>query len=152
MADILINEWLALWSKAKKYNYVSRLAQDARPITNNEKALIEIVKYGSKIFTEPDVNKKAEKNNNSNVYAAALNNIFNAMKGLRIFDRFGFDLPKENNIEKTSRSVIKDFDEWNFDINKFDWINSESYECLSKYIPLGQLLDLLNNRVDTNIE
>ncbi|AYD48136.1 hypothetical protein D6B99_11340 [Arachidicoccus soli] len=151
MVDILIEEWLALRGNAKKYKYVSRSAQDARPITNNVKALIEIVKYGSKIFTRSDVNKRAEKNN-SNVYAAALNNIFNAMKGLRIFDRFGFDLQKENNIEKTSRSVIKDFDEWNFEINKFDWINNESDERLSKYIPLGQLLDLLNNRVDTNIE
>ncbi len=151
MVDILIEEWLALRGNAKKYKYVSSSAQDARPITNNVKALIEIVKYGSKIFTRSDVNKRAEKNN-SNVYAAALNNIFNAMKGLRIFDRFGFDLQKENNIEKTSRSVIKDFDEWNFEINKFDWINNESDERLSKYIPLGQLLDLLNNRVDTNIE
>ncbi len=29
------------------------------------------------------------------IYAAALDNIFKAMKGLRIFERFGFNLPNE---------------------------------------------------------
>lgn len=127
------------------------MGQKAIHVTNNEKTLIEIVKYGSKIFTEPGVNKKAE-NCNRNIYPAALNNIFVAMKGLRIFERFGFDLPKEDSIEKISPSIVKDFDEWNFDIPKSDWINSNSEEKLSNYIPLPQLLELLNYRVDTTLE
>jgi hypothetical protein len=53
------------------------------------------VKYGSKIFSEPDVNKKAKGGRNPKLYVSALHYIFLSMKGLRIFERFGFDLPKK---------------------------------------------------------
>lgn len=46
------------------------------------------------MFTEPDVNNKARGKGKEVLYAKTLNNIFAAMKGLRIFDRFGFNIPK----------------------------------------------------------
>ncbi len=54
------------------------------------------MEYGSKIFTEPDVNKKSNEKNKAKIHVAALNNIFQAMKGHRIFDRFGFNLLEPN--------------------------------------------------------
>lgn len=57
-----------------------------------EKILIEILKYSSKIFTEPDLEKKDKAN--SIICVAAYYNIIEAMKDRHIFDRFGFDLPK----------------------------------------------------------
>lgn len=147
MANILIDEWLALWSKATKYKYVSRYAQKAEPVHNKETALIEIVKYGSKIFTEPDVTKKQKAAANNNLYAAALANIFNAMQGLRIFERFGFNLPKEAKAE-TKLSVAKEYQEWEFDIRHFDWLNTQSDDRLTNYIPPNQLRELLENRID----
>jgi hypothetical protein len=89
IAEILVKEWLEKWTP----KFASHKAQYIRQVTNKEHDLIEIVKYGSKIFTEPDVNKKSNGSNTSNIHAAALHNIFNAMKGVRIFDRFGFNLP-----------------------------------------------------------
>lgn len=136
MADILIDEWLALWGQAKKYTYVNRKGQNAVPIYNNETALIEIVKYGSKIFTEPDVNNKQSGNTNNTLYAAALANIFNAMQGLRIFERFGFNLPKELSARKTKISVAKEYQEWEYDIKSFDWLNNQTGEKLTNYTPL----------------
>jgi len=50
------------------------------------------IKYGSKIFIEPDVNEKPA-TGDAKIYAAGLYNIFDAMKGLRIFERFCFNLP-----------------------------------------------------------
>ncbi|HVG40988.1 MAG TPA: hypothetical protein VM888_05195, partial [Chitinophagaceae bacterium] len=55
MADILKKEWLAICPE-----YLANpKGQKIQRVWNNEKALIEIVKYGSKIFTEPDVNNKS---------------------------------------------------------------------------------------------
>ncbi len=84
MAEIFIKEWL----KRSKDKWTYKGAQKMTKVFNNLKILIEVVKYGSKIFTEPDVMKK--KSSNTKIYALALNNIFIAMKELRIFERFGF--------------------------------------------------------------
>lgn len=151
MADIIIKEWLALWSRAKVYKYVSRFAQKAEPIFNKETALIEVVKYGSKIFTEPDVDKKGKGSVNNNLYAAALANIFNAMQGLRIFERFGFNLPKEAQRE-TKLSVTKKYQEWEFNIGKFDWLNVQTDERLTNYLPPDQLRELLENRINISLD
>jgi len=71
IADILIEEWLTNWKR-----YTSYKAQYKRRVEDRERDLIEIVKYGSKIFTEPDVNKKANSKGESHIYTAALDNIF----------------------------------------------------------------------------
>ena len=82
------------------------MGQDKRQIANLETALIEVVKYGSKIFTEPDLNKKGEGKCDPKIYVAALDNIFNSMQGLRIFERFGFNFPKGTRL-KTQRQQLQ---------------------------------------------
>ncbi|WP_010521441.1 hypothetical protein [Aquimarina agarivorans] len=57
MADILLSEWCY---RAKK-GYVNRKGQKADKVWNLDNALLEIIKYGSKIFTEPDLKKKEQK-------------------------------------------------------------------------------------------
>lgn len=49
-ASILINEWLNIGTP----KFAGRTSQNMQPVANCEATLIEIVKYGSKIFTEPD--------------------------------------------------------------------------------------------------
>jgi hypothetical protein len=67
-----------------------------------EADLIETVKYGTKVLTEPD------KKNNSNktppqLYIKAMYNILSAMRDIRLFERFGFSLPvtKKERVEPT---------------------------------------------------
>lgn len=55
MAQILVKEWLRRSNK----RWTSPKAQQISPIFNGLTAMIEVVKYGSKIFTEPDVQYKA---------------------------------------------------------------------------------------------
>ena len=57
MAEVMIAEWLRICSP----KFAVFAAQNMQPITSTERALIEIVKYGSKIFTEPDVADKSKK-------------------------------------------------------------------------------------------
>ena len=126
-------------------------AQKISKVYNNKTALIEIVKYGSKIFTEPDLNKKIKAKDTAKIYSAALDNIFNAMKGLRIFERFGFNLPPMKVVKPGRVSVVKEYEEWNFDIKQFDWLNTSDRK-LTDFQPLAKLLELLEEKVDVLLE
>jgi hypothetical protein len=148
MADILIKEWLKIWTS----RWANRASQNSQKVGDTEKALIEIVKYGSKIFTEPDVNNKSKTQCKSNIHVSALDNIFKAMKGLRIFDRFGFNLPKGNDPETENARIVQKYGVWCFEPKYFDWINAENEESLSDYKPLSGLIQLLNNNIDILLE
>lgn len=62
--------------------------------------MIEIIKYSTRVFTEPDPNSKKKMKASHKIYMAAMYNIISAMKGHRLFDRFGFDLPKTSSEKK----------------------------------------------------
>ncbi|HUQ67572.1 MAG TPA: hypothetical protein VM101_15525 [Flavitalea sp.] len=66
------------------------------------------------------------------------------MKGIRIFERFGFNLPKPVDSKISNRNVVQDYDEWEFDRGSFDWINLANGERLADFIPMWQLVDLLD--------
>ena len=147
IADTLINEWL----KKLTRKFASENAQDSRPVKDIERDLVETIKYGSKIFNDPDTNKKSKGNNDGNIYAAALYNIFHAMKGLRIFERFGFNLPEQRKTTAGAR-VVSDFYEWRFIPEYIDWQNVDNELVLSAYAPKPQLVNLLENNIDTSME
>ena len=148
-AELLLDDWLSLWTR----KHSNRAAQYMRPVENKERDLIEIVKYGSKIFTEPDIIKKAGlKNGEGQIYVAALQNIFNAMKGHRIFERFGFNLPKAVKPDFENYSMLTEYDSWEFDPQKSDWINSETNEALSGYKLPPELRMLFEHRINKELE
>lgn len=149
VADVLLKEWLKTWTK--KFTYWK--AQDMEKVYNNEKALIEIIKYGSKVFTEPDVNNKSRyKKSDRTLYVAALHNIFNHLKGKRLFDRFGFDLPPQERQKNNGITVIEDPQIWSYDMGVTDWIDLENGELLSKYVPTHELDVLLNDHINTSLK
>lgn len=144
--EILTAEWLKIWTR----KFAMPIAQKNEKVFNNEVALIEVVKYGSKIFTEPDVNKKARTKGESKLYAAALDNILTAMKGLRIFERFGFNLT-HTEAENSSSNLVTLYKEWDFDISKFDWINRDGIR-LTDYQPEKTLMAILTLNIDTTLQ
>lgn len=148
MADILIAEWLKRWGP----KWTVKIAQHSRKVENTERDLIEIIKYGSKIFTEPDVNNKMKGRGNPKIYVSALDNIFKSMRGLRIFERFGFNLPKASKPSIENSKVVQEYDEWIFRATHFDWVNTENEKCLSDYKPVSELIHLLNNNIDSLLE
>ena len=148
IADLLKKEWLIQW---RSYKYAIHKAQKIIPIDSVENGLIEIIKYGSKIFTEWDVKNKAKNiKKDPKIYAYALDNIFVSMKGKRIFDRFGFDLPPQP-IKETKTTLLENFEEWYYDMIGNDWINPETGECLSGYEQDADLEYLLENCIDTKL-
>jgi hypothetical protein len=148
MADILIAEWLQRWGP----KWTNPKAQKSRKVENTVRDLIETIKYGSKIFTEPDLKNKMKGRGSPKIYVSALDNIFKAMRGLRIFERFGFNLPKASIPTPGNSKVAPEYDEWVFRASLFDWVNTENEECLSDYKPVSELIHLLNNCINTSLE
>lgn len=147
IAELITKEWLKIWTST----HTSSKAQFSRPVKDTTRDLIEIIKYGSKIFTEPDVKQKVK--GKGIIYASALDNILQAMKDHRIFDRFGFNLPQ---IEKTeiqdSIQLISEYEEWSFNPAVSDWENIENDEKLSGYFPPEELVKMITEQIDVELE
>ena len=146
----LILEWEETWTK-KDDSLVDFRGQDMKPVYNTESILIEVIKYGSKIFTEPDVKKKKNSKIPPMIYAQALDNIFEAMSGYRLFDRFGFNLPKKQKV-KINPSFISEFENFHYDAILKDWVNLDSGELLTQYTPTSQLDWLINHNINTDLK
>ncbi len=147
LAEILEREWLKTWTA----KYTSNKAQKIRKVEDRGRDLIELIKYGSKILTEPDPNRNVKRKKiTRRVYIAALYNILRAMRGLKLTDTYGFDLPK--NKEKTLPFTTNEYDELFYDTEMMDWINNDTGELLSNYVPDPQLLNILTNNIDSELQ
>lgn len=147
IGEILVNEWL---SRSKKH-HTNRKGQDIRKVFDIEKNLIEIIKYGSKIFTEPDVRKSSKDQSNHQIYIAALYTILDAMKGKRIFDRFGFDIPKTNKTQLSNTKILSNYENWEFVPEIADWQNTTTLQTLTDYKPPSYLQAMLINNVNSSL-
>jgi len=146
-AEIIIAEWLELWTS----KYALRCAQNSKPIRNLERGLIEVVKYGTKIFTEDKPNRmKRGKKQRTQLYARALYNIMKAYQKHRLFERFGFNM-KRNIKTKPTAKLVAAFQSWQYSLQQRDWIECTSGERLTDFIPPDNLLEQLL-RVDLDLQ
>lgn len=144
VADILTEEWLLYWPDAH------RDAQDARSVKDVERDLVELIKYSSKTFTEPDTQRKSGKKCKPKIYASALDNIFEAFWGHRLFERFGFSLAKQAKAQSKVQWVA-DYQEWQYNMAAGDWVGKDIEATLSGYSPTAELLNLLDTDIDTAV-
>jgi hypothetical protein len=153
IAELIKKEWLEQWRPKNKneyrYKFATPAAQHIESVYNLETALIETIKYGSKIFTEPDLNKKSTLKTPPKIYARALDNILVAMKGKRIFERFGFNLPQQT--QNRSTKVVADFENWTFPKDSSDWVNDETGEALTGFLSPWDLSHLLNECINLQL-
>lgn len=147
MAELIIAEWLKQW----KPKYAGRQAQDMRPVKDLTTNLIELIKYGSKVFTDPTTEKYKHRKGMTKVYSKALYNILRSMKGHRLFERFGFNNPNPKEAPTGAKAVI-DFSLWTYNLKQNDWINKQTGETLTNYAPPVELLNVFLNRVDSELE
>ena len=147
-ADLLTAEWLKIWTP----KFTNKLAQFTRPVRDTNLDLIEIIKYGSKIFTEPDVKQKSKLRGNAFIYASALDNILEAMKGHRIFERFGFNLAKSEKQIANNIQLVTEYQNWTYNASVSDWVNDEQDEVLSGYYAPEELIQMLEFQVDFILE
>lgn len=149
IGDILVNEWLTTWNKKYK-QYTRPKSQQSKPTYSLGGALAEVIKYGTKIFSAKDVydkaNRKADK-----IYAAAKYNIVKAMKGLRIFERFRFDLPEKTKVIEPAK-VVTGHMVWRYMPQYHDWVSQDHEATLTGYIHSPELHHLLAHCIDMNTE
>ena len=148
IADILISEWLAIWTERETL----KVGQDKQRVRDVERNLVEVIKYGAKIITDPDAENKGKGSLSPKVYAAALDTIFRAMKPYRIFERFGFNLPKSPKSRKIKSVSEGQYQDWIFAIEVFDWVNTKTGQGLTEYTPTAQLFWLLHENIDTDLQ
>jgi len=144
MAEAIKKEWL----ERSKKGYAAHWCQKLIPVTNLETGLIEIIKYGSKIFTEPDLKKRAKETETAHIYLKALDTILSAMKGKRIFDRFGFNAPNENKPQQYPAKLLADYIEWEYDVKNSDWIDTGTGEVFTDYKMPSHLQAILENNIN----
>jgi len=147
VAILLIVEW----QRTKTRKFCCPAAQKKYKIKDLERDLIEVIKYGTKIFTEPNPNNKNNKKATSFVYISALYNILRSMKGIRLFDRFGFNLPNKDNFGKAEMKTFFDYDELIYKKDIMDWVNEDTGETLTNYTPTPELMNLLTNNIDNEL-
>lgn len=150
IAEVLKKEWMLQWNKTATL-HASHKAQHIVKINNLDKALIETIKYGSKIFTEPDIKKNKNSSLQPIIYAKALDNIFTAMKERRIFERFGFNLPKQQKQTSTSKLAFN-YQTFQYKSTVTDWVNTETGECLTGYLLPTELEYLLQYSFNTKAQ
>lgn len=145
-AELIVREWLEQCTSS----HASAAAQFIRRVEDAERDLIEVIKYGSKVFTDPTMKKRAKRKVSPYIYISAFDNIITAMQGLRIFERFGFNLPPQTRKRKFTPLTI--YEELHFDPQQHDWVNPETEALLTSYKPHPELLEILNNNIDTKAE
>lgn len=151
-AEILKSEWLRLWTlRPTNKKWVDPRAQDIKKVFNMDSALVEVIKYGAKVFTDPTENKNKQ-NRNLKVYARAFYNIMLAMKGLRLFASFGFKLPKDSKPERLPPRVTTDYEEWRYLPEFKDWQHTENELTLFGNMQDAYLEEVLVNCIDVLAE
>ncbi|MBS1684468.1 MAG: protein rep [Bacteroidetes bacterium] len=148
MGEIFIREWLEQCTK----DFAVSWAQKSVKVKDPERSLIEVVKYGTKIFTDPTISKRQNKPTNikvtHKVYAAAFDRIVTAMQGRRLFERFGFVLPKQQKRKGGNPTQLQQYQRLVYDSTISDWMDAETSELISGYKPDPEILGLLENQMD----
>jgi hypothetical protein len=146
-AEILKREWLKLWTR----KHAAPQCQDIRPVNDLEKDMIETIKYGMKLFTDPTMNKFRDKTVKPIIYISAIDNIVTAFKNKRLFDHFGFKVPAKPK-EKIFRTV-KEWENWLWSVHTKDWENLEDMnETLFRQDIDEDIRDILENNINTYLE
>lgn len=133
----------------KKGFWASKLAQDKQKIYDNEKCLVEVIKYGTKIITVPKDNESHIDQIPPIIYANALHNILVSMNGLRLFERFGFNA---NFKPKTKHEmVLKNYEILTYNPSIGDWEDDNNISISNFQLP-DNWKHLLEFNIDLELE
>jgi len=153
ISDLIKKEWCALWNRRyeKSRNWKRDMLAAPRlqvnvKVKNTIKDYIEVIKYGAKVFTDPEM-KKGE-SGKWKVYAAALHEIYKAFENRRLISSFGIDMPTAE-LNKTETKEVTGTQKIVYDKRLKDWIDTDTGELLTGYVPTGKLDYLINQCMNT---
>lgn len=142
-------DFILEWQNTFGANETNPKGQHMRPVSFEGRDLIETIKYGAKVFTDPDMIKDKKKRTQlPKIYIAALHTIYKALDGCHLLSTFGFKQPKTILDDEQEAIITKVFEDWLYDTQIKDWVNTETAEIMTKYKPDGKLQYLLADRMD----
>jgi hypothetical protein len=149
----LMQEWQKEWNK--KIFQAGRKGQHLRKIENVKKYLVEVIKYGAKILSDPDPNHKKRRKKGDmsglQIYANALHIIYKAMNKHRLYGSIGFKLPKATENKNEPYKAVSNCQEWIYKPKLMDWINTSSGKCFTEYEIDGYLEYILKTCIDKQL-
>jgi hypothetical protein len=138
MARELLSEWL------RRFPDADNKAQDIRPADDD--SVMELFKYFTKLIT------KANRSKDGQVFIKPLDVIFQAIRGKRTFQNFGFTAPKE--VEKPDEKAMELADEIEEEVIRevyqwkqehHDWISRQTGKVLTGYVPSPKFRKLVES-------
>src|SRR5580698_3321086 len=94
--------------------YMGPKGQYCEPVKDRDNILLEVIKYYTKVFTDPDKDKKFKTVKEHKIYVRALYNIYIAMRKHRIFERFGFNLQPGGGKREPKNTEVAHFIKWKY--------------------------------------
>lgn len=126
-ARAVVQEWL------KEYPDASPKAQYIEAA--NDGTIMELMKYFTKILPS----KKSRATGKLEINAKALDTMFQAMQGVRVFQPFGISKHISEEIEELEKKeydvVEQEYAIWVWEQDVADWLGFESYEPLTGFEP-----------------
>lgn len=148
----LKQEWTKEWNKTT-FNVGSK-GQHLTKINNIETGLVEVIKYGAKILSDPDPKHKRKRTKGDmtglNIYANALHVIYKAMNNHRLYGSIGFKLPNEEK-ENSSFKFVKDSETWLYKPQQMDWISETTGNFLTDFEIDSYLEYILKTCIDKEL-
>ncbi len=138
IANLFVSEWLRHIPEAK------RKAQDVRKADEN--SVLELFKYFAKLTASGGKGQ----GDIQYIPAEALNIIFNAVAGERVFQAFGLsaapaaDAPEDAELAELA---LERGERWLWTREANDWVEHTTGECLTGYVPSDALRDLVERRI-----
>ena len=153
-AKLLIDEWLIEQNKGLPKDSKSLIAnnagQDITKVTDLNHHLVEIIKYSTKIMTDPDMKKGKNKTKLPIIYAAALHEIHKALGETNVISKYGFKLLQSEYEAKEKTVSDHQVKCWSYKPTERQYIEESTAEVMymEKHLPKPEIEYLVSERID----
>jgi plasmid rolling circle replication initiator protein Rep len=135
-ARMVVKEWLKEYPKAR------RRAQNLKPADDN--SIMELMKYFTKVLPS----KKSRVTGKIEINAKALDTMFQAMEGVRVFQPFSITKHVSEEIEELEKAEYDIVEQkhglWIWEQDCADWIDIITYDALAGYKPERVTMDFIS--------
>ena len=145
-------EWLREQNKNQSQKVTRPYGQHLVKIKDKEENLIEVIKYGVKVLTDPDMKKGKNRTQLPIIYAAAMHEIHKAFSVKRLLSSYGFILPKVKKESKVRFASHIDVKMWAYDSKAHDYIDINTAEVMlgKDCLPSPKIEYIAKERIDTD--
>ena len=150
VGKLLLTEWLKEQNKGQKKKVARPFAQDLRIIKDREKNLLEVIKYGVKVMSDPDMKKGKNRTQLPIIYAAALHEIHKAFSSVHLLSKYGFKLAKVEKEVVTNYVVDSNIKSWEYDPSFTSYIETSTAEIMhpKQFLPSAEVEYIAKERLD----